>query len=57
MFQEAKVRNCDAISNALKLLETGVKLKEEKPAEDSNEDISENEDEQEEEQLGQVFGA
>lgn len=56
MFQEAKARNCDAISNALSFT-NGVNTEEEKPAEDSNEDISENEDEQEEEQLGQVFGA
>lgn len=56
MFQEAKARNCDAISNALSFTNE-VNTEEEKPAEDSNEDISENEDEQEEEQLGQVFGA
>lgn len=55
MFQEAKARNCDAISNALSFTNE-VNTEEEKPAEDSNEDISENEDEQEEEQLGQVFG-
>lgn len=54
MFQEAKARNCDAISNALSFTNE-VNTEEEKPAEDSNEDISENEDEQEEEQLGQVF--
>ena len=56
MFQEAKARNCDAISNALSFTNE-ANTEEEKPAEDSNEDISENEDEQEEEQLGQVFGA
>lgn len=56
MFQEAKARNCDAISNALSFT-NDVNTEEEKPAEASNEDISENEDEQEEEQLGQVFGA
>lgn len=56
MFQEAKARNCDAISNALSFTNE-VNTEEEKPAEDSNEDVSENEDEQEEEQLGQVFGA
>lgn len=55
MFQEAKARNCDAISNALSFTNE-VNTEEEKPAEDSNEDISENEDEQEEEQLVQVFG-
>lgn len=54
MFQEAKARNCDAISNALSFTNE-ANTEEEKPAKDSYEDISENEDEQEEEQLGQVF--
>lgn len=56
MFQEAKARNCDAISNALSFTNE-VNTEEEKPAEDNNRDIYEDEDEQEEEQLGQVFGA
>lgn len=56
MFQEAKARNCDAISNALSFTNE-VNTEEEKPAKDSYEDIYVNEDEQEEEQLGQVFGA
>lgn len=55
MFQEAKARNCDAISNALSFT-NGANTEEEKPAKDSYEDIYVNEDEQEEEQLGQVFG-
>lgn len=55
MFQEAKARNCDAISNALSFTNE-VNTEEEKPAKDSYEDIYVNEDEQEEEQLGQVFG-
>lgn len=55
MFQEAKARNCDAISNALSFTNE-ANTEEEKPAKDSYEDISENEDEQEEEQLVQVFG-
>lgn len=54
MFQEAKARNCDAISNALSFTNE-VNTEEEKPAKDSYEDIYVNEDEQEEEQLGQVF--
>lgn len=56
MFQEAKARNCDAISNALSFTNE-ANTEEEKPAKDSYEDIYVNEDEQEEEQLGQVFGA
>ena len=56
MFQEAKARNCDAISNALSFTNE-VKVEEENPTEDSTEDTDEDEDEQEEEQLGQVFGA
>ena len=55
MFQEAKARNCDAISNALSFTNE-ANTEEEKPAKDSYEDIYVNEDEQEEEQLGQVFG-
>lgn len=55
MFQEAKARNCDAISNALSFTNE-ANTEEEKPAEDSYEDIYVNEDEQEEEQLVQVFG-
>lgn len=55
MFQEAKARNCDAISNALSFTNE-ANAEEEKPAKDSYEDIYVNEDEQEEEQLGQVFG-
>ena len=55
MFQEAKARNCDAISNALGFTNE-ANTEEEKPAKDSYEDIYVNEDEQEEEQLGQVFG-
>lgn len=55
MFQEAKARNCDAISNALSFTNE-TNTEEEKPAKDSYEDIYVNEDEQEEEQLGQVFG-
>lgn len=55
MFQEAKARNCDAISNALSFT-NGANTEEEKPAKDSYEDIYVNEDEQEEEQLGQIFG-
>lgn len=55
MFQEAKARNCDAISNALSFTNE-VNTEEEKPAKDSYEDIYVNEDEQEEEQLVQVFG-
>ncbi len=55
MFQEAKARNCDAISNALSFTNE-ANTEEEKPARDSYEDIYVNEDEQEEEQLGQVFG-
>lgn len=54
MFQEAKARNCDAISNALSFTNE-ANTEEEKPAKDSYEDIYVNEDEQEEEQLGQVF--
>lgn len=54
MFQEAKARNCDAISNALSFTNK-ANTEEEKPAKDSYEDIYVNEDEQEEEQLGQVF--
>lgn len=56
MFQEAKARNCDAISNALSFTNE-ANTEEEKPAKDSYEDIYVNEDEQEEEQFGQVFGA
>ena len=55
MFQEAKARNCDAISNAPSFTNE-ANTEEEKPAKDSYEDIYVNEDEQEEEQLGQVFG-
>lgn len=55
MFQEAKARNCDAISNALSFTNE-ANTEEEKPAKDSYEDIYVNEDEQEEEQLVQVFG-
>ena len=55
MFQEAKARNCDAITNALSFTNE-ANTEEEKPAKDSYEDIYVNEDEQEEEQLGQVFG-
>ena len=55
MFQEAKARNCDAISNALSFTNE-ANTEEEKPAKDSYEDIYVNEDEQEEEQLGEVFG-
>ena len=55
MLQEAKARNCDAISNALSFTNEAT-TEEEKPAKDSYEDIYVNEDEQEEEQLGQVFG-
>lgn len=55
MFQEAKARNCDAISNALSFTNE-ANTEEEKPAKDSYVDIYVNEDEQEEEQLGQVFG-
>lgn len=55
MFQEAKARNCDAISNALSFTNE-ANTEEEKPAKDSYEDIYVNEDEQEEEQLGQVLG-
>jgi len=55
MFQEAKARNCDAISNALSFTNE-ANTEKEKPAKDSYEDIYVNEDEQEEEQLGQVFG-
>lgn len=55
MFQEAKARNCDAISNALSFTNE-ANTEEEKPAKDSYEDIYVDEDEQEEEQLGQVFG-
>ena len=55
MFQEAKARNCDAISNALSFTNE-ANTEEEKPAKDSYEDIYVNEDEQEEEQLGQVCG-
>ncbi|WP_417717733.1 site-specific integrase [Ruminococcus sp.] len=55
MFQEAKARNCDAISNALSFTNE-ANTEEEKPAKDSYEDIYVNEDEQEEEQLGHVFG-
>lgn len=55
MFQEAKARNCDAISNALSFTNE-VNTEEEKPAKDSYEDIYVNEDEQEEEQPVQVFG-
>ena len=55
MFQEAKARNCDAISNALSFTNE-ANTEEEKPAKDSYEDIYVNEDEPEEEQLGQVFG-
>ena len=55
MFQEAKARNCDAISNALSFTNE-ANTEEERPAKDSYEDIYVNEDEQEEEQLGQVFG-
>ena len=54
MFQEAKARNCDAISNALSFTNK-ANTEEEKPAKDSYEDIYVNEDEQEEEQLEQVF--
>ena len=54
MFQEARARNCDAISNALSFTNE-VKVKEEKHSEDSTEGTYEDEDEQEEEQLGQVF--
>lgn len=56
MFQEARARNCDAISNALSFTNE-VKAKEEKHSEDSTEGTYEDEDEQEEEQFGQVFGA
>ena len=56
MFQEARARNCDAISNALSFTNE-VKVKEEKHSEDSTEGTYEDEDEQEEEQFGQVFGA
>lgn len=55
MFQEAKARNCDAISNALSFTNE-ANTEEEKPVKDSYEDIYVNEDEQEEEQLVQVFG-
>lgn len=47
MFQEAKARNCDAISNALSFTNE-ANTEEEKPAKDSYEDIYVNEDEQEE---------
>lgn len=56
MFQEARARNCDAISNALSFTNE-VKVKEEKHSEDSTEGTYEDEDEQEEKQFGQVFGA
>ena len=52
MFQEAKARNCDAISNALNFTNE-IKSEEENPTEDSIDDT----DEDENEQYGQVFGA
>ncbi len=55
MFQEAKARNCDAISNALSF--TNEVKADEQPTEDNTENTDENDDEQEEEQPGQVFGA
>lgn len=49
MFQEAKARNCEAISNALKFAH--------KPTECVKIDVqNRNDDEQEEEKLGQTFG-
>ena len=54
MFQEARARNCDAITNALRFTREGNNA-EPKPAKEAEPDIDEDEDELEEEKMGQTM--
>ena len=55
MFQEARARNCEAITNALRFTNETIKV-ENKSTRDAAEVVDEYEDEQEEESLGLSIG-